>query len=204
MPGAAFGQDGYQDVVLRYTGQAPRCFSVWQDSSCQESCFVSAGPAFRKLPFAELLFAYARTEQLSALLGKASPASIRTIKRQLAETGLRYGALNSETMLAVNGENGVSTGASGHSLLRHLSRARRICGPVLHLWRGQRAALPHPGSAQPSAFCLYGCSPLLHTGGRFHHRPGRHPAGGMCRADRIRPAGPLTMRGRHPRSGPGL
>ena len=109
MPGAAFGQDGYQDVVLRYTGQAPRCFSVWQDSSCQESCFVSAGPAFRKLPFAELLFAYARTEQLSALLGKASPASIRTIKRQLAETGLRYGALNSETMLAVNGENGVST-----------------------------------------------------------------------------------------------
>ena len=109
LPGTNFAQDGYQDVLLRYSGQAPCSFSVWQDGIRRECCSVPAGPCFRRLPFVSLLFAQAKTEQLSALLDKASPASIRTIKQQLAETGLRYGALNSETMLALNGGDGIST-----------------------------------------------------------------------------------------------
>ncbi len=111
------GGDGQLSVAVRFTGEAPKEFSIQQDETEKERISVESMKVYSHLPMAEQLFGTAKLGQLSKLLLQVEPNSVLSIKRQIEDTSLQYGVLSSETMFAFSGSGGGKTGVVFHQCL---------------------------------------------------------------------------------------
>lgn len=97
---------GYMDFIIRYTGKAPREISLLKKGELVNKYLLPKGNAMARQPVVGNLYAMEKSKELYRLLSKASVSSVRAIKKQLTEIGIKYHILNQETILTIQNEEG--------------------------------------------------------------------------------------------------
>ncbi len=105
MPYASFFAIGYRDILVKYSGRPPQAIAIWRGGQMVGTLPLPNVDKLPNLPIIEHIYAMEKTRQLNELLKKATPVSVRSIKKQLNEVGIRFGLLNSETILTIEIEN---------------------------------------------------------------------------------------------------
>ncbi len=104
-PQRDIGADGYLELALKTTGQAPVAFTLSQDGEVKETIAVQSMTCMEHLPMAVQGYGRAKRMQLERLLTRTDVGSHCVIKAQIESVSLTYGILSTETVLAL-GEMG--------------------------------------------------------------------------------------------------
>lgn len=95
--------DGYLELALKTTGQAPMAFTLSQDGEVKETIVVQSVTRMEHLPMAVQSYGRAKRVQLERLLARTDIGSHSFIKKQIESISLTYGVLSTETVLAIDG-----------------------------------------------------------------------------------------------------
>ena len=87
------------DVLVRNAGEMPRAFRIYSGRGYSEVIIVDELEVYEGFEMIYLIYGESKLEALRQLLGTASPASWRKIKKQMADIGMQYGILSEEAAL---------------------------------------------------------------------------------------------------------
>lgn len=98
--------DGYIDVAISYTGRQPQTFSVWKRGEIADTISIPPTIPMKIQPVAQKLYAHYKVNSLLSLIPKAGVVSVRAIKEEIQNIGIKYQLLTTETVMTIETQKG--------------------------------------------------------------------------------------------------